>query len=214
MADNFARSPEHVVFQLVLFVEAEAHARLGFREQVEGVHGHNAGEFAFRSLIDKQVVVDHDVVRRGAIAEVVGVPGEFDKVRGGDRRIQIQGFDSRVLFPVHARAFEPVGRVMPLFRRLFSRDVHVAEVNLALDLSGIHRVLLFGLRYFFCSLQSHTSKTVARLRIQIDENIDSLSASLGIMWEKKTICLQRQCAVACFHGRSAAFGQSQPILAL
>jgi hypothetical protein len=32
MADNFSRSPEHVVFQLVLLVKAEPRAGLGFGE--------------------------------------------------------------------------------------------------------------------------------------------------------------------------------------
>ena len=32
LADDFAGSPEHVVFQFVFFIEAEAHTRLGFRD--------------------------------------------------------------------------------------------------------------------------------------------------------------------------------------
>ncbi len=34
LTHNFACSPEHVVFQLVLFIEAEPDARLGFGKQV------------------------------------------------------------------------------------------------------------------------------------------------------------------------------------
>ena len=80
LPDKFAGSPEHVVFQFVLFIEAEAHTRLGFCEQVRDILRKDSRKFTFGPVIDERAVVDQYVIRRAAVAEFVLVPGQFDKV--------------------------------------------------------------------------------------------------------------------------------------
>ena len=65
------------------------------------------------------------------------MPRQFDEVRGDDRGIEFQGLDAGVLLPIQAFAFNPVGKMMALFRRLLSRNFDIAEIDLALYFPGI-----------------------------------------------------------------------------
>ena len=137
MAHNFARPPEQVIFQFILFIEAEANTRLGFRVKVSYKECEDSGKLAFSPGINERGVVDQNIIRWRTISEIVYVPRQLNEVRRDNRGVEFQGFDAVVLRPVDALPLDSVGKVMACFRSLFPGNFNVAEVDLALYFSRI-----------------------------------------------------------------------------
>ena len=207
LPDDLPVALEHVVLELILVVEAEAHSHLLDAVQIGHKAGMDAGEFALGSVVDDGPVIDEHVIRSGDVTQVVDMPGQLDEVGVGHRRIEFQRLDAGILRPVDPLAGHPVGVVVKLLRSLLPA-VDIPEIDLPLDFPVIERELVGSAGILLDAAGRPHLEHRGQIGLLVDEHVVALLLAGNQVREEHHL-VQGQLAVSGGH-LLAAFGEGQP----
>ncbi len=208
LPDNLAVAPEQVVLELILVVEAEAHAHLLHAVQIGHETGVDAGELALGAVVDDGAVVGQHVIRRRDIGQVVDVARQVHEIRVGHGHVQLDGLDAVALRPVDALAGHAVG-VMVQLRRRGLAVIHVAEVDLPLHFAVIERVFVGSAAFLPATRQPHLEYR-GEVALLVDEDVVALLLTGNQVREEDDL-VERELAISGL-GLLAAFGEREPLV--
>ncbi len=136
------------------------------------------------------------------------MPCQLDEVGRDDRGVELQRFDSGILLPIQPFAFNPVGKAVARFRRLFPGGINVAEINLALHFPGVQRNFFVAERLFFSVAAEPYFKYSGKICAEVHKYVVALLRAGDHMREKDHL-LQRKRPVARLGFCAAVFGKRQ-----